>query len=440
MNDWFEAERRVEKAHELFESGRWEDALSELTEAIRVNPYQGEWHFNMGLTLDAMGRHAEAVECYKLAIEHHGEDVEILNNLGVDHLRLGQPAEALKVLSRVEQIDPSNAACYCHRIAAHAQLGDHEQAETLFYQACHLDDRNPHAYFNIAASLLERGQADRAIWCLRHVRQLDPDITDVYPRLAEAYWMKGNHDKARRFYSKHLRIHPEDTAALLDMGRLLMLMDRPVEAAERFRQVVQLDSDNAAAHFELAQLALRADHLDQAQAGFEMALQLKGEASLAHQKLAVISLRRKDAHAAFGHLRAALAAGPRYDLRPAAEELGRLLLDAGMPHDATTVFRRLTDRHPADSALWHQLSVALFLDHRFPAGIRAARKAVRHDGKFLLAMYNLSVAHLQLNQFRRSRYWLRRALAVDPRDRRLHALRRRIRVIRLRRWISRFWR
>lgn len=31
-----------ERAHELYESGRWEEAESELREAISLDPYQGE--------------------------------------------------------------------------------------------------------------------------------------------------------------------------------------------------------------------------------------------------------------------------------------------------------------------------------------------------------------------------------------------------------------
>ena len=30
MNDWYEAEQRVEKAHELFEQRKWQEALEEL--------------------------------------------------------------------------------------------------------------------------------------------------------------------------------------------------------------------------------------------------------------------------------------------------------------------------------------------------------------------------------------------------------------------------
>src|SRR4051812_46673554 len=59
MNDWDDAERRVERAHELFDRGQWEAALHELRAAIAINPYNGSWHYNLGLTYDAMDRTQE---------------------------------------------------------------------------------------------------------------------------------------------------------------------------------------------------------------------------------------------------------------------------------------------------------------------------------------------------------------------------------------------
>ena len=38
MSDWSEAERHVERAHELFEAGQWRDAEKELREALSLNP------------------------------------------------------------------------------------------------------------------------------------------------------------------------------------------------------------------------------------------------------------------------------------------------------------------------------------------------------------------------------------------------------------------
>jgi biopolymer transport protein ExbB/TolQ len=62
MNDWEDAERRVEKAQELFEQRRWLEALEELRAATSINPYNASWFFNIGLTLDEMERYEEAIE------------------------------------------------------------------------------------------------------------------------------------------------------------------------------------------------------------------------------------------------------------------------------------------------------------------------------------------------------------------------------------------
>src|SRR5208283_1229989 len=67
MNDWTEAEHRVEKAQRFFEQRKWGEALRELQLATSVNPYNSSWFFNMGLILDEMGRFEEAVEAYQEA-------------------------------------------------------------------------------------------------------------------------------------------------------------------------------------------------------------------------------------------------------------------------------------------------------------------------------------------------------------------------------------
>src|SRR3989442_14446633 len=86
MSEWFDAEQHVERAHEHFEAGRWEDAESELRLALSMNPQQAEWHFNLGLTLDAAGRHIDAATSFRSAAELNPEDAQPLIMTGVSHL------------------------------------------------------------------------------------------------------------------------------------------------------------------------------------------------------------------------------------------------------------------------------------------------------------------------------------------------------------------
>ncbi len=440
MNEWFEAEKRVERAHELYESGRWEEALRELRAALRVNPDQPQWQYNLGVTLEAMGRYPEAVEAFKLALVHEGEDLELLNIIGINCARADRYEEAMAFLQRAERLDPDDPTSYVHRIETCGGMGDHDAARTMFYQALHAaDEREPaRAYLNIAPSLVACGEVDRALWCLKQALRIDPNIEQVHARLGDAWWAKGDHEKACASYLQHLRRDPGDGDTLLDLGNLLIEMRRPAEAAEKFRRAIELDPSNADAHFCLGQLALLADRPAAARRSLQMALRLKPDRPEVHQKLAAIALSEGDRGGARDHLAAELKADHPRRCAAATEELGRLLLDAEMPAQAVEMFEPLARAHPDDARVAHHLGVALLLVGQMTRGIRQCRRAVALDGDFTLAMHNLVVANIQRGNLRRARYWLAKARQVDPRDHRLRRLGRKLRAVTINRAIRCF--
>ena len=161
MSDWDDAEKRVERAHELYDRGQWQAALDELKAAIAINPYNSSWHFNLGLTYDAMERYHDAITCYRQALEIDPEDVEILCALGVDCNRAANFDEAIGFFERIESVDASYEPCYCHRIVSYSEKGDHERAEEMFYLARQYREKCPTCYYNIGNSLFTRGLFDR---------------------------------------------------------------------------------------------------------------------------------------------------------------------------------------------------------------------------------------------------------------------------------------
>src|SRR5205814_6740233 len=135
MNDWYDAEQQVEKAQELFEQQKWEEALELLRAAVTINPYNSAWQFNIGLTLDEMERYGEAIDAYEQALVLQPDDLEALNHLGVDLSRVGRFAYAIKTFERIETLDATFEPAYCNRIGAYSELGEHEKAEEMFYLA-----------------------------------------------------------------------------------------------------------------------------------------------------------------------------------------------------------------------------------------------------------------------------------------------------------------
>src|SRR5258708_36158817 len=104
MNDWYDAEQRVERAKEFFDQHKWPEALEELRAAVSLNPYNGGWYFNIGLTLDEMQRFDEAIDAYRQALDIEADDLDALSHLGTDLGLVGRHRDALEVFNRAEKI------------------------------------------------------------------------------------------------------------------------------------------------------------------------------------------------------------------------------------------------------------------------------------------------------------------------------------------------
>lgn len=446
MSDWLDAEQHVERAHELYEAGRWAEAENELREALARNPYQSEWHFNLGLTLEAAARYTEAARAFCDSFELAPEDPQAALMAGISLLRADEPESSLKWFEHAERLDASQAPSFVHRIEAYARLGRHEQAEVMFYMAQQLEPDNAEAYAALADSLLDRNLQDKAVWCLREAARLDPMLPGVQSRLAQAYAQTGRHERARQLFLRELRQNPGDLDTLLDLGCLLADMNRHTEAAEKFRRVLELEPDNADAHFYLADLADHQGATEDALVHLGVVLRLEPEYPGARRRLASIKLSDKDP-AALKEARTLL----RRDLteirrEPTAFEpvdlleLGGLLLDANLPLEAASVLRQLLSRRPNDVRGRHLLSVAYFEMGRRDLGMREARRVLRLDPRYVASIHNLALAHFDEGQWLRARSLVRRARLIDPDDASLRRLHVQLAIHATRRTIVSTWR
>ncbi len=426
MNDWTEAEVRAERARELYDDGRLAEAAAELRAAIGVNPYNPSWHFNLGLTLEAMDDHGRACMAYEAALELSPDDIEALNCLGVSMNRQGRYAEALEQFQRIERIDPGYEPAYCNRIVSYTELGEHDKAEVMFYLARLFKDECPLCCYNIGNSFYNSGQYGRAIDCWKQTLRIDPTHPQANARIADAYWAQDRLATAGEYYECELGLYPDDADTRLDYGELLV-QQRRLEAAERqFRRVLEDDPEHAGAYFALGSLALPLGRLDEAERLFQLVLRIDAEYPGAHARLGQIMLRRGRRSRAAGHFLAELKRSGND--ASALAELGRLLLEAGQLRHAHAVFQRLTWLRPDDPQAHHNLAVCCFRLERMDEGIRHCRHAVKLRPDYSLALYNLALAHYRTGSRARAQRYVSRAMALAPKQDAIRRLARQLRA------------
>ena len=251
MNDWDDAERRVEKAQELFEQRRWPEALEELRAATTINPYNGGWFFNIGLTLDEMeplrrgDRRLPAAPSTSTPTTSRR-----CKHLGIDLHRVGRFNEALTHL-RADRVDRPDASS---RPTATASSPTASWATTTRPRRCSTSPGSTRstartATTTSAAACATRGLYDKAIYCWQKTLDLDEHHREVHVRIAEASGARASWKRPGSITSMGLRQDPGNTDTLLDLGELLMEMGRTDEAGEKFRRAIELAPEHPAGYY-----------------------------------------------------------------------------------------------------------------------------------------------------------------------------------------------
>ncbi len=303
--NWFDAEDHADRALEMYERGRWAEAESELRKAIALNPDQPEWHFNLGLTLEAAERDGEALACYERSVALMPGQVDPLLAAGIVSNRLGQHERALTRFAEALRLDNRCEGAYAHQIDSLIRLGRHDEAETTYYLAQQaLEEPSASCLAMIADSLIERGLHERAEWCLWEALRLDPSIPRLRARLGAVHAATGRARKALQFYLRDLRDDPGNIDTLLDYGEALIELGRHPEASEKFRRVLELEPANVDAHYRLGEIALATGRSEQAHLEFELVLKLDATYPQIRVALAAAMLRRGRIEGARRQLRA----------------------------------------------------------------------------------------------------------------------------------------
>jgi tetratricopeptide (TPR) repeat protein len=431
MDEWQSAEDHVDRAVDLYHRGRWSEAEAEFRKAISHDPSRGDWHFNLGLTLEAAGRDGDALTCYEMAASLLPSEYEPSIAAGCAAARLARHAEALAHFERANEIAPEHEGGYARRIEMLSALGRHDEAETVYFLAQQALEEYPLCLKAMGESLLDRGNLDRAGWCFREALRQDPSIGGVRSRLASVLAATGRPNRALQMYLQDLRDDPGNVATLLSYGSLLADLKRHPEAAEKFRRVLELEPANAEAHWRLGELAVRAGRLETARSEFELALQLEPDRPDAHLHLAEVRRRlghRPEARRHLAEQTRRLVAMER-PVPASVLRTAELVLESSEGRsttDARRAIELLDHLHEfvrGDPEALRLLAFACFSAGDLDRGASVSRRLLRLDPGSIAAMHNLSLSALESGRLLVAWMWWRKGSRTAPTDEGLRRIR-----------------
>jgi len=156
-----------------------ESVRSELNGMDKLLPGKYYIKFFLGLSHISLNKPLEALACLEeaLKLEPKGEDIpSIYSYMGVCLKGLERYNEAIEILRKAEEYDNERTDIHNLLGFCYFKLKEHEKAIASFEKVLELDPGSAIDYANIASNYREMGKREKAVQYYRSALRLDPDI------------------------------------------------------------------------------------------------------------------------------------------------------------------------------------------------------------------------------------------------------------------------
>jgi predicted O-linked N-acetylglucosamine transferase (SPINDLY family) len=363
-----QAPRQFDATHLLgviaLQDGRFEEAQSLITSALKINPSDPSAISNLGTVYLRRGDLDAAYDQFKRAVKLQPESVGSQTNLGMVLRQLDRSREALAPLRRAYSMDPESATV-CNLLGACLlDTGDAVAAVKFFEAAARAEPGNPDGWANLAVALNSTGERERSLECASKAVAMNPGSSAAVASLAAVQFEKGEVETAIATYREAVALPNSSTQTHCAMANALMASGLTDEAIDHLRQAIAIDGNYAIARWKLAMAQIQPIYRDEAEIEKSRIAFCR---CLDDLQTWFQAARRTEAHTAVASNQPFFVAYHPYNNRDLLSQYGKLCVEwmASMPSDGPVAkSKRLGSKmrigiagaHVRDSSVWNAIT------------------------------------------------------------------------------------
>ncbi len=229
--------------------GDYKGAITDYTQAIRLNPDYADAYNNRGVAKMNLGQHFAAIANYDIAIRLNPDDANAYYNRGVAKMNLGQHFAAIANYDIAIRLNPDDADAYYNRGLAKSKLSQHFAAITDYDIAIRLNPDYADAYNNRGVAKYHLGQHFAAIANYDIAIRLNPDYANAYNNRGVAKMDLGQHFAAIANYDIAIRLNPDYANAYYNRGNVKYHLGQHFAAIADYDIAIRLNPDDAKAYY-----------------------------------------------------------------------------------------------------------------------------------------------------------------------------------------------
>jgi tetratricopeptide (TPR) repeat protein len=331
-------------------------ALASYDKAIELDNGLADTHCRRADLLRMLGRPDEALASYERAIALNPAFAQALNNQGLALAALGRPLEALASYDRALAAKPDHLLALCNRGRTLHELGRFEAALESYDRALALNPAYLEVLNNRGVALQGLGRLEAALASFDRALELKPDYFEALNNRANVLKDLGRLEEALAGLDQALAADPRSAIVLNNRGNVLRELDRLDEALTAYDLALALQPDFVEALAARGFALWRTGRPLEALASYDRALSLNPGRAGDHnvRALVLLSLDRPDEALATYDL--ALAIDPK--LADAWGNKAMLLIELGRLEEASCAAERAIELSPQSVRAYYILTLA----------------------------------------------------------------------------------
>ncbi|HUX57775.1 MAG TPA: tetratricopeptide repeat protein [Bacteroidales bacterium] len=323
----------------------------------------------------------KAYEAAALATEQHPNSVSIQLRRARVLLDKGRAVEALRILKKLENIEPGNHEIYIAKGTALGMLGDVQGAKKMFDYSLTLDSEDiENILFAITSVLQNLNYYEHLIPYLLRLVEMEPEFKAHLYDLAYSYEKIEDFDNSISYYLKYLEEEPFSDSAWYNLGIIYNKLESYEKAMEAYDYALAINSQNTFAIFNKGNILSNLERFSDAIPVYHECLENEPDSFEAITYLAECYEKCGEVTMARKYYQEAIELAP--DFADPWFGLGVIALNTGNTDDSLIFFRkaiRLDDENPE---IWYLLGKAHYSKGEKKAALRCFREALKLDAYY----------------------------------------------------------
>lgn len=252
----------------------WKDSIPFWNHELTHYPDNATGYGNRGEAYKDIGRYDKALEDFNNAIRVDPKYAEGYNSRGQLSAMRGNINEALKDFLKVIELNPRFDEAYNNIGIIYTMKKDNEKALVYFKKAIEIDPANVEAHYNLGDFYYGQGDFEQAFGHFQKVIALNPNSAIGYNKRGLIYGIRQQYDLALSDFNRSIAIEPNNFEVYVNRGIVFEQKKLPKQALTNYNKAIQLNPDSADAYYGRGNVYATTGIFDQAAKDFEKALKI----------------------------------------------------------------------------------------------------------------------------------------------------------------------